>query len=149
MKAKWLRQSLVLASLLTLGACGAAPGPGGKEDGGEGGNGPEMRPGENCASCHNFSVSGTIFPKATSSAGSGLSGASIVITGADGKTVTLSSNGAGNFYTSSSIKFPAKAELVKGANKMAMTQQLTNGECASCHSSSPSGGAPGRLYVGP
>lgn len=140
----------VLASMFVLSACGAQPGGGGDEGGGEdGGSGPEMRPGENCKSCHDFSAAGTVFGAKDASASEGLKGATITLKDAAGVVATLTSNGTGNFYTSKSLKFPLTASITQNGATKSMAEPVTSGGCASCHSASPSGGAPGRLFISP
>ncbi|NOY28024.1 MAG: hypothetical protein GXP62_19340, partial [Oligoflexia bacterium] len=77
-----------------------------------GGEGGTMLPGANCQPCHSgggggedeggsFSIAGTVF---TDIGGSGKSsGASVFVTDANGQSVTLSTNSAGNFYTSANL----------------------------------------------
>ena len=134
---------LVLAFSATLAACG------GESSEEEGGNGPEMRPGENCNSCHSFKVAGTLFGAPDASASSGKSGGTINLVDAAGKSLSLSSNGAGNFYTSQSLTFPLTASVTLAGVTKTMTAKVSSGACSSCHAKTPSGGAPGRLYVGP
>lgn len=137
----------ILSFTVTLAcvACGTAS-PG--EEGDERKNGPEMRPGENCKSCHSFTVAGTLFPAPDASASDGVIGGTITLEDASGKVVTLTSNDAGNFYTSKSLDFPLTASVTISGVTKTMSAEVTNGGCASCHAATPAGGAPGRLYGG-
>jgi hypothetical protein len=131
-----------LAALLFAAAVGASIGAcGGGDD-----NGPNMKPGENCLSHHSFSAAGTVFKSATSGTGDGLAGATVSITDATGKQVSLTSNSVGNFYTQEALAFPIAIGVSVGTvvQKMAAA---TNGGCNGCHTQPPVNGAPGRIYV--
>jgi hypothetical protein len=111
-----------------------------------------MKPGEDCLSCHrpggeaSFTVAGTVFPVATSATNQGLSGASILITDANNKSLTLTSNSAGNFHTSSAFTFPVSVAITHAGNTVTMGS-APNGACNSCHTNPPQGSAPGRVSV--
>lgn len=135
--------------IIFLACSGILVACGGDSNEEEGGNGPEMRPGENCNSCHSFKVAGTLFGAPDASASSGKSGGVINLVDAAGKTLSLSSNGAGNFYTSKSLTFPLTASVTLDGVTKTMTAKVSSGACSTCHAKTPSGGAPGRLYVAP
>ena len=118
-------------------------------------NGPEMRPGENCMTCHSsggsartWTVAGTVFSKPDDSTSAGVPGVDVVITGSDSQTLTLTTNAAGNFYTSRSVAFPISAELHRGTKVVKMALTVGTGACSSCHDQPPTSGAPGRDYIG-
>jgi hypothetical protein len=134
---------LLFASMcLVLAACG----------GGEGG--ANMRPGENCLSCHDgsnreaprFTVAGTVFSSNTAAASAGLSGVTVIITDANGAETPLTTTAVGNFYTTKTIAAPYKAAVVRNGTRTSMSA-TPNGGCSSCHATPPVGGAPGRLYA--
>jgi hypothetical protein len=116
-----------------------------------------MNPGEACISCHkttggeapSFSLAGTVYPTGhepdlcRSSAGT--SGATIVIVGADGQSLTLTPNSWGNFSTTSSVKTPYQAKVVFQGRERAMLSAQTSGDCNSCHTQNGANGAPGRI----
>jgi len=116
------------------------------------GNGTDMRPGNDCKGCHSFSISGTIYPTAhepNNCYGTAAGGIKVVITGADGSTVTLTpSANSGNFYSNTAIKTPYTAKITNssGGTRM-MTESQTTGNCNSCHTPTGANGAPGRIYV--
>ena len=66
-----------------------------------------MAPGQDCKKCHLFSAAGTLF----TDAGAAAPGADVVIGG-----VTLESNAAGNFFTTTPIEFPATPEVRSGGS---------------------------------
>jgi hypothetical protein len=117
-----------------------------------GGNGPTMRPGANCRSCHGFTVSGTIYPTAhepTNCNGvNGSTGTRVVITGANGQTLTLTPSAAGNFYSNTQLggSFMARVTTTAGGTR-SMLQMQTSGDCNSCHTQNGANGAPGRIMA--
>jgi hypothetical protein len=111
--------------------------------------GPTMRPGEDCRSCHGFSAAGTVFPAPDAAASGGLAGATVTVSDAAGRQVSLVSNSAGNFYTSASLTAPLSVQITSGGKTAKMQQAVGSGGCATCHSSPGAGGAPGRVYVSP
>jgi hypothetical protein len=125
--------SALLASLAGLAGCDTSGG-----DDGEGGEGPTMRPGDACLDCHGsggeqgaFTVAGTVFTDASGSAG--VDGATVTLVDADGTEVTLSTNSAGNFYTSKALAFPVDVTITKGNDTVEMSSAASNGNCNSCH----------------
>jgi hypothetical protein len=148
-------------------ACGGGGGGGGgasvctsgKTYAGAGDGSPDMDPGQACISCHarsggeapTFSIGGTVYPTlhepdlcygANSS-----SGAQVVITGADGRTLTLSPNAAGNFYSEMVVALPFSAKVVTSAGTRAMVATQTSGDCNSCHTQAGVNMAPGRIML--
>lgn len=121
---------------------------------------PLMHPGGDCIGCHKnlgegptFAIAGTLFPtlyeKVDCNGTSG--GATVVITGSDGKEFNLPVNAAGNFYIealkASTLKLPYTAKVVSAAGTNAMATPQTIGGCNTCHGDPPSGGAPGRIVA--
>ena len=118
-----------------------------------------MNPGLACIACHAttggeaplFAIAGTVYPTAhepdlcNGSTGSG--SAQIVITGADGKTLTLMPNAAGNFYSSTSVKLPYQAKVLYKGQERAMVETQSTGDCNSCHTQNGTNGAPGRILL--
>ena len=125
--------------------------------GGEGS--PNMDPGQACISCHarsggeapTFSIAGTVYPTLHEPdlcyGASSSSGAQIVITGADGRSLTLSPNAAGNFYSQMAIALPFSAKVVTSAGERAMVATQTSGYCNSCHTQPGANAAPGRILL--
>jgi mono/diheme cytochrome c family protein len=136
--------------------CGSACTSGRTWTGGLDGS-PNMNPGMPCIQCHasdegpRFSIAGTVYPTiaepdlcngATSS-----TGAEVVITGADGRMLTLSLNGAGNFFSEVAIAKPYRAKVVTAGAERAMTAEQTSGDCNGCHTPAGANGAPGRILI--
>lgn len=105
-------------------------------------NGPTMRPGENCLGCHKFTAAGTVFSSAQAGASEGVNGVTVTLVDSNQKTVTMTSNSAGNFYTNDSISWPANITLALGSRTASMVGASV-GACASCHSTS----GQGRVYL--
>lgn len=101
-------------------------------------------PGEDCqGSCHNhgFSLGGTIFAAANSTAP--LSGATLAVLDAAGKTFDVVSQGNGNFYTSTPVAFPVTvtASLCPNVAPMITKVTATMDGCnkGGCHAASAQG----------
>lgn len=119
--------------------------------------GPLMRPGEQCLSCHRaggqagekpWTAAGTVFDGAGASS-TGVAGAVIEITGADGKVESLTTNEVGNFYTAAPIAKPMTLRIRHAGKSADMPIPLNaDGACNACHSANdPIGGAAGRIRV--
>ena len=116
-----------------------------------------MNPGKACISCHKssggeapgYAIAGTLYPTAHEpdlcNGTNGTTGAQIVIVGADGKTLTLTPNGVGNFYSSTTVKLPYQAKVVYMGRERAMVETQTSGDCNSCHTQNGANNAPGRI----
>jgi hypothetical protein len=113
-----------------------------------------MHPGGACNDCHVkegettiYTAAGTVYPTAhePDECIGVTSGVSIVLTGADGATVTLSPNSSGNFYTKTALAKPFKAKLVANGKTRAMSAGITDGDCNTCHSVNGTEDAPGRI----
>jgi hypothetical protein len=168
---------LPLLSALAASALLAACGGGGSSDGGtpaggggSGGGGgttppPQAtshNPGQNCLSCHRsggaassriFTVAGTVYKND----GSAQTNASVVLypDGSNTAQATISTDGAGNFYTAQAVaslvpaagqQFALGARVVVrvGSNSRSMPGVITNGSCNQCHSP---GGGTGRVVA--
>ena len=119
--------------------------------------GPLMMPGENCLTCHALSgearekvytAAGTVFEAPTSATDAGVSGVTVIITGADQQVQRLTTNAVGNFYTSKAIKAPFTVAVERNGKRTSMGSTPT-GACASCHTDPPLNNAPGRIYAAP
>jgi hypothetical protein len=116
---------------------------------------PVMKPGENCMACHDgnqapaWTAAGTIFPDINAPTYRGLQGITIKVTDAEGRTVTMVSNAAGNFYTAEPLTPPLGATVE--SNGVVLTEQnpLSRGACNSCHTIPPLEETKGRLYWSP
>jgi hypothetical protein len=115
-----------------------------------------MHPGGACITCHtadngpSYTIAGTLYPTAhepDDCNGYGTGDTKISVTDATGRTITVTPNSAGNFYSRSSLKPPFKVQVVAGANVRAMNGTVTTGDCNSCHTEAGAQSAPGRIMV--
>lgn len=114
-----------------------------------------MQPGLDCVGCHvkeregpRFSIAGTVYQDvATADACAGVSAISVVITGADGKVLTLNSNEAGNFSSEAAVALPYMAKVVSTNGERAMGAAQTEGSCNACHTPTGLQSAPGRIMA--
>jgi hypothetical protein len=120
-----------------------------------------MEPGQACISCHgrsggeapSYVIAGTLYPTGhepdnCNGANGTTSGAKVVVTDNSGKSVTLTPNSVGNFYSSTSLTAPFKAKVVNSAGvERVMASTTSTGDCNSCHTQSGSNGAPGRITL--
>ncbi|MBS2019566.1 MAG: hypothetical protein JST00_42285 [Deltaproteobacteria bacterium] len=114
-----------------------------------------MHPGVACIECHKkrgpiYSIAGTVYPTAhepDDCNGTSSAATTVVITGADGKTLTLPLNGAGNFFTKTPVAKPYRAKVVSGGKTREMVTPVTDGDCNTCHSVAGSDKAPGRVMA--
>ncbi|MFM2069170.1 MAG: hypothetical protein RLZZ584_4079 [Pseudomonadota bacterium] len=138
--------TLLLFASLGLTGCG-----GGSDD--DDGNGALMSPGEDCVACHRpggsaaehpFSIGGTVYASAQAPANAGIAGVTVVVTDARGQTVSMTTNAAGNFYSTAALSLPLQAAHVlrNGVRKDMATSSFT-GACASCHTPTASG----RIFI--
>jgi hypothetical protein len=117
-----------------------------------------MAPGQACIACHatneapDFAIAGTVYPTAHEpdncvSAAPTAAGASVVIVDANNRTVTLSVNSAGSFYSSGAVAKPYHAKVVTSASERVMVAAQTSGDCNGCHTQNGANGAPGRILL--
>jgi cytochrome c553 len=124
--------------------------------------GGSMYPGQACISCHKssggeaptFVIAGTLYPTGhepnNCDGVSGTTGATVVVTGSNGTSVTLTPNSAGNFYSSTKISPPYTAKVVNVAGvERVMISAASTGDCNSCHTQTGATGAPGRITLPP
>lgn len=123
--------------------------------------GEAMLPGRACNNCHKkggqspdadtlWTVAGTVFGSATSMCNAGgLAGVKVEIFEGTSMTakLTLTTNSAGNFYSTQAVTFPIRARISKDGKTQEMFGQMSNGNCASCHAQPATGGAPGRIFL--
>jgi mono/diheme cytochrome c family protein len=78
----------------------------------------------------------------------GATGATIVITDANGTSLSTQTNSAGNFYfDATTIAFPIHAQVTVDGATRAMTGAVTTGDCNSCHTQAGAQLAPGRVVL--
>ena len=111
-----------------------------------------MHPGRACIGCHDaeggprLSIAGTVYPSSHEPDDcDGARGTQVIITDAAGQTVTLTTNAAGNFYSTASLTFPINAKVVANGAETAMGAAQSNGDCNSCHTVTGTSSAPGRI----
>jgi hypothetical protein len=116
-----------------------------------------MNPGRACITCHarmngpDLTIAGTLYPTGHEPdlcyGADGADGARIVITGADGQTITLTPVPSGNFHLRTRVATPFTAKVMYMGRERAMTATQTSGDCNSCHTQSGANGAPGRITL--
>lgn len=115
-----------------------------------------MHPGGTCIDCHaseedapSFSFAGTVYPTAHEPDDcNGASGIQVVITGANGASITLTANAVGNFFSrSSQVSTPFTAKVVSNGKERVMATPQTNGDCNACHTETGNENAPGRIMA--
>jgi hypothetical protein len=123
-----------------------------------------MHPGGTCISCHSsgggeeegprFAFAGTVYPTAHEPDDcNGVNGstamAQVIVTDANGATITMSVNSVGNFsYTSrSTVALPYHAKVVANGQERAMSAAQQSGDCNSCHTETGANDAPGRIMA--
>jgi hypothetical protein len=116
-----------------------------------------MNPGRACIDCHTandgpaFAIAGTVYPTGhepdlCDGAGS-TKDLIVTITGADGATLMVTPNEAGNFYSATRIKLPLRAKVSSAGRERTMTVGQSSGDCNSCHTQAGASGAPGRILL--
>jgi hypothetical protein len=116
---------------------------------------PLMHPGRDCVACHargegpRYVVSGTVYDALDEPDECfGVADVAVQLIGADGKTVELHSNDAGNFaHGKLDLALPYTTRLVYEGRERRMTTPQTELDCASCHGATGKNGAPGRILV--
>lgn len=124
-----------------------------------------MHPGGACIECHDkhldapsFTIGGTVFPTGHEPTDcNGVDGtktaAKVIITDANGKSLSLSVNAAGNFYTTKPVALPYRAKVIVGDQEREMDVEQKSGDCNGCHTqqgTNNQGGdekAPGRIIL--
>ncbi len=107
-------------------------------------DGPLMRPGEDCLACHSetapagqrartWSLAGTVYPSAEADASAGVEGAQVEVTDAAGRSFSLRTNQAGNFYSAESVAFPLRLCVSHGGASRCMEAPAASGACNACH----------------
>jgi hypothetical protein len=116
-----------------------------------------MNPGRACLACHvtmdgpPLTFAGTTYPTAHEpdlcNGADGADGARVVITGADGNTLTLTPSASGNFDSATNVMLPFTAKVTYQGRTRAMTTMQTSGDCNACHTQTGASGAPGRIVL--
>lgn len=113
-----------------------------------------MNPGEACIRCHNsgegpaFNIAGTVYDSSKQNDDCfGSVGATVVLTDAKGKVITMGLVSSGSFYSKDSFTPPYTAKVVRDGKETKMTTPQTNADCNSCHTVTGANGAPGRIVA--
>jgi len=116
-----------------------------------------MNPGMACINCHKssdgptFTFAGTVYPTGHEpnlcNGSNGSAGARVVITGADGASITLTPNAVGNFNSTTAVKMPYRAKVTFMGRERIMISTQTTGDCNSCHTQTGTNNAPGRIVT--
>lgn len=126
--------------------------------------GPLHRPGQPCLLCHDgaigdpqrFTVAGTVYETQGSLVAS--VGASVLLVDVDGRSTTLTSNAAGNFYATPGQydpTFPIQVTVQASGGPMVHMQTLVegngtiepSGSCATCHFDPQGPTTPGHVSI--
>jgi hypothetical protein len=133
---KSLLSLVAVAALVALSACG-------KEGDESQTEGPLMAAGQDCLQCHggSFTAAGTVY--ASSAGAQAVSGATVQLKSGATVLATLTTNAAGNFYTSAAL--PSSFDVVITASSQTASMGGASGHCNGCH---VSGGVAGfRVHV--
>ncbi|MFO0682113.1 MAG: hypothetical protein U0234_08680 [Sandaracinus sp.] len=118
-----------------------------------------MNPGLACIACHDtdfrapsFSVAGTVYPTGhepdrCNGINGIANGVTVDVTDANGTTVTLNVNRAGNFFYEGSLTPPFTASVSYQGRVRHMVGAQTSGDCNACHTQNGASAAPGRITV--
>ena len=141
-----MRRTIAAAVLAALSLSLAACGDGDDDE-------ALMEPGSNCLACHTggepaaFTFAGTVYGAGDATAGAGLSGATVTLTGTGG-TATLVTNAAGNFFTDQNLGTGVDVTVTAGGVTVTRTDHLDGpAGCGACHVAG--GSADFRVHVGP
>ncbi len=114
-----------------------------------------MHPGGNCVDCHRdegegpiYSFAGTVYGAANlreANDCAGEEGATVKLTGSDGNTITMTTNEAGNFFTTRKLSEPVTAEVTFEGTTSQMVTAVGDNDCNSCHTPNGREGAAGRI----
>jgi len=117
-----------------------------------------MNPGQECISCHrsmrgpSYGFAGTLYasghePNNCNGGAPTVDAVIVEIRGADGRTLRLTPNAVGNFYTRSTVALPYTARVIVGSRERRMNGPQMSGDCNSCHTQSGASEAPGRIVL--
>lgn len=121
-----------MPALATYGGCNRCHGGGA---GSVGPTGPEMAPNQDCLACHDGAQA-----RRWSAAGTWTrAGATVTLADAASRSVSVTTNRVGNFYTDVSLAFPLTASV----DGVRMPVPVTYGGCNRCHASGANSGGNG------
>ncbi|MBL8740237.1 MAG: hypothetical protein JNK04_04055, partial [Myxococcales bacterium] len=160
-----------IAGGMPEGSCGTDPGvveikcssgqfysSGGEEDEGS----KDMAPGQACIKCHStpneegetegprFRFAGTAYPtphEPDDCIATGVGGAIVVVTDANGNSLEATVRGGGNFFIEGTpLAMPVTAEIRRGDKVLKMKDPVMSADCNTCHTAEGSEGASGRIF---
>jgi hypothetical protein len=120
-----------LAALAALAACGVPT------------QGPWMDPGQDCMQCHaasggyrqpnapGWTLAGTVF--ASQRSVNYATDATIIVEDSTGTTLSIATNGSGNFYTAENMVPPFKVAMERNGKRIVMPDKAPDGACNHCH----------------
>lgn len=119
------------------------------------GDGPLMRPGEKCSTCHDAGgnrlvATGTVMGALHDEDDcNGVQNVVVLIKGSDGQSRTKKTNAAGNFSLDSGepIATPYTARVSYDGHDQAMITSPSDLHCGNCHTAAGLQGAPGRIVA--
>jgi hypothetical protein len=118
-----------------------------------------MTPGRACGPCHamldgpRYMIAGTVYPTAhepddcNGVGATPQNGLRVVVTDANEKTISITPNSAGNFFSLPRLASPFHAKVVSGSKTRECPLALTSGDCNACHTEQGANGAPGRIVA--
>ena len=119
--------------------------------------GPRHRPGQPCLLCHDgafgnpqaFSIAGTVYENQADKQPA--TKAVVELKAADGSSVQLTANTAGNFYVSPQRwmpVYPLQVSVSYRSQTVSMISNIgRNGSCAGCHVDPAAADSPGHVYA--
>ena len=120
----------------------------------------KMHPGVACIDCHSKSfgnevpallIAGTVYPSPREPDDcNGAPNITVEVTDSQNKTVTMTTNSAGNFMYNAfqgQLAPPFTAKVMANGQERAMKAPVPTGDCNSCHTQDGLNGAPGRIYA--
>jgi hypothetical protein len=121
-----------------------------------------MHPGNACIACHTkehaeepeaviYAVAGTVYPTAhepDDCVATGVQGATVEVTEADGTVSALAVNSSGNFFLEKAgFVYPYTARVLFDGRERVMHAEQTDGDCNGCHTQDGDYDAPGRILL--
>jgi hypothetical protein len=77
----------------------------------------------------------------------GLGGVTVDVVDANGTLETMTTNSAGNFYTTHTLAYPIHARIRTASGTREMVGAVPTGDCNSCHTRTGANDAPGRIAL--
>jgi hypothetical protein len=121
--------------------------------------GPNHRPGQPCIWCHGeegpaktaFTVAGTVY--SIQARPDPAAGAQVLVEDTQGRTQTITTNTAGNFYVTGALfqpNYPIRMSVKPaggGPGPQMLSVSNREGSCAACHYNPPGPNSPGPVFI--